>query len=175
MEDRSTMDMQFFFRQEEPVCALDPLLSIPRIEYVGAILECIKVQKTKYSLVILDMKNFHLINDVYDYNTGDRVLAAFILLLRSELPKGSVSLRFRHGDEFLFFLPISPVDASRIFSEFNSYCLQYPFLQQPDGGNFAVSFRFAVVEIGSDMMEAHTLLPVAESELRAVKGRGSAR
>ena len=179
-EDRSenkseTMDMQNFFRREEPVCALDPLLSIPRIEYVEAILECIRAKGTKYTLVILDMKNFHWINDVYDYDTGDRVLAAFILLLRSGLPTGSISLRFRHGDEFLFFLPLSSGEASGLFAGFNTYSEQYPFLGKPDGSNFIVSFRFAVVEITHDNAEARKILPIAELELRAVKGQGSTR
>src|SRR5688500_16504337 len=101
--------------RSEPMCALDPLLLIPRIEYVGKIHEFVLAQERAYSLVILDMKNFHLVNDLYSYDTGDRVIAAFMRDLRSELPKGSVSLRFRHGDEFLFFLPLDRTAAAKLF------------------------------------------------------------
>src|SRR5215469_11321502 len=84
----------------EPMCALDPLLLIPRIEYVEDIYDHVRRQSRHFSLVILDMKNFHLINDIYGYDTGDAVIRSFIHDLRQQLPRGSVSLRFRHGDEF---------------------------------------------------------------------------
>ena len=168
-------DTYNFWRNEEPMCALDPLLFIPRIEYVEPIHAYVQSQNSPWSLVILDMKNFHVINDMYDYNTGDRVLADFILLLRKRLPNGSITLRFRHGDEFLFFLPMKRPEASGLFSDFNSFCNQYSFLEQPNGNNFTVSFRFATLDLAQDNMDFESLLKIAESKLREVKGAGSLR
>jgi diguanylate cyclase (GGDEF)-like protein len=93
-----------FYLREEPVCALDPLLLIPRIEYAQSIFSCILGSSVSYSLVILDMINFHRINDVFGYDVGDSVLLQFISFVRLVLPLGSIAMRFRHGDEFLFFL-----------------------------------------------------------------------
>lgn len=165
-----------FLRNEEPMCALDPLLFIPRIEYVESIVSFVKSSNTNYSLVILDMKNFHLINDIYDYNTGDEVLAGFILQLRSRLPGKSISLRFRHGDEFLFFLPASAAEARQLFTGFNAFCEQYPFLKNPDGSNFTVAFRYAALDLAPlKEYDFQQLLQIAESKLREVKGQGSLR
>lgn len=163
-------------RDAEPICALDPLLLIPRIEYVEDVLSLICRSETEiYSLVILDMKNFHLINDIFDYNTGDEVLFDFLLQLRSRLPEGSISLRFRHGDEFLFFVPLSPDKSNQLFSDFNAYCEQYSFLKKPDGDDFIISFRFACLSINKQNADTKKLLSIAEFKLREVKGQGSAR
>src|SRR5262249_17988243 len=85
-------------RSPEPMCALDPLLLIPRIEYVKDIYDFVVSQPRDYHLVILDMKNFHFVNDIYGYDIGDVVIEQFMRKLRSGLPAGSISLRFRHGD-----------------------------------------------------------------------------
>jgi diguanylate cyclase (GGDEF)-like protein len=162
-------------KDEEPMCALDPLLLIPRIEYVEDILSVVKSKNTGFTLVILDMMNFHLINDIYDYSTGDKVLAEFISLLRSHLPTESISLRFRHGDEFLFFLPTLPDKAQNIFTLFNQFCTNHSFLKKPDGSNFLVSFRFATLELSNTKIETDIILKTAESKLREVKGQGSLR
>jgi diguanylate cyclase (GGDEF)-like protein len=158
----------------EPMCALDPLLLIPRIEYVGEIHEFVLAQERAYSLVVLDMKNFHLVNDLYSYDTGDRVIAAFMSNLRSSLPKGSVSLRFRHGDEFLFFLPLERAAAATLFESFRERCEATPALTMESGQPITVSYRFAVIElIRAEKMEA--MLWRAEKALREVKGQASPR
>src|SRR4051794_33796897 len=94
-----------FYLLHEPVCALDPLLLVPRIEYAESIFAWVTSQTEPFCLVILDMRNFHTINDVFGYEVGDSVLARFISSIRARLPIGSKTMRFRHGDEFLFFVP----------------------------------------------------------------------
>lgn len=158
----------------EPICALDPLLLIPRIEYVQEIHEFVLGQERTYSLVILDMKNFHVVNDLYSYDTGDLVIAGFMRNLRSWLPKRSVSLRFRHGDEFLFFLPLERAAAATLFESFREHCETTPALTMQSGQSIIVSYRFAVIElIQAEKMEA--MLLRAERGLREVKGQGSPR
>jgi diguanylate cyclase (GGDEF)-like protein len=159
----------------EPMCALDPLLLIPRIEYVGEIHQFVLAQQQRvYSLVVLDMKNFHVVNDLYGYDTGDRVIAAFMRNLRSWLPKGSMSLRFRHGDEFLFFLPLEHAAAAKLFHSFREHCEATPALTPENNEPIIVSYRFAVIElIQAEKMEA--MLLRAEKALREVKGQGSSR
>ena len=93
-------------------------------------------------------------------------MAEFIFLLRSHLPAGSISLRFRHGDEFLFFLPASPDKARDIFNLFNQFCTHHSFLKKPDGGNFLVSFRFATLELSNTNFETDSILKIAESRVK---------
>ncbi|HSV63604.1 MAG TPA: diguanylate cyclase [Chthoniobacterales bacterium] len=120
------------------------------------------------------MKNFHVVNDLYNYDTGDRVIAGFMRNLRAWLPKGSISLRFRHGDEFLFFLPLEHAAAAKLFESFRKHCEATPALTMESGQLIIVSYRFAVIElIQAEKMEA--MLLRAEKALREVKGQGSPR
>ena len=157
----------------EPMCALDPLLLIPRIEYVRDVHAFVLSQAQDYCLVILDMKNFHTVNDLYGYDTGDSVIEQFMLRLRKRLPLGSVSLRFRHGDEFLFFIPKTTIEAESLFKSFRDVCEATPALLVAQEAVF-VSYRFAAIDLlREETMQA--LLTRAETALRAVKGQGSPR
>ena len=162
-------DAQFYLR-EEPVCALDPLLLIPRIEYAEPIFTWSQSQGIPYSLVILDMKNFHVTNDLCGYEAGDRILAEFIGLVRSQLPPGSKAMRFRHGDEFLFFVPKYTVPGS-LFKEIRKRCdgSEYPQFEITAGP--PVTFRFAVVELDRTDLDYKEWMRVAEKSLREVRKR----
>jgi diguanylate cyclase (GGDEF)-like protein len=163
-----------FNLREEPVCALDPLLLIPRIEYAQSIFSCVGESSVPYSLVILDMINFHTINDVFGYDVGDSVLLQFISFVRLALPRGSISMRFRHGDEFLFFLPMPESQARLLFEDIrvSSRPVDYP---QLGGENRNISFRYAVVELDDPRKSHREWLREAEMRLRAVKGQGTPR
>ncbi len=167
-------DAEFYLR-EEPICALDPLLLIPRIEYAESIFSSVQARTTAYSLVILDMKNFHTINDIFGYEAGDSLLLQFISTVRSELPPGSMAMRFRHGDEFLFFVPEPKVSARLLFDGIKSRCekMEYPHLAREEGEN--LSFRYAVIELNKSSRSYLDWLRAAEAELRAVKGQGTLR
>jgi diguanylate cyclase (GGDEF)-like protein len=160
-------------RALEPMCALDPLLLIPRIEYIDDVHAYVLSQPKAYCVVILDLKNFHIINDLYSYDTGDRVIESFIAGFRQRLPSGSVSLRFRHGEEFLFFVPEPLREADSLFQSFREECETTPGFTVGDH-TFFISYRFAVLDLTRGE-EVRALLARAERALRAVKGQGSPR
>jgi diguanylate cyclase (GGDEF)-like protein len=157
------------------MCALDPLLLIPRIEYVEDIYEFVTSQTTDYCLVILDMTNFHIVNDIYGYNTGDMVIRNFMHYVRKSLPSGSISLRFRHGDEFLFFIPGNVPTAETAFMSFRDRCESTSVLSIDKGVEIFVSFRFAAMQFEGPGERVETMLARAEKALREVKGQGSPR
>jgi diguanylate cyclase (GGDEF)-like protein len=161
-------------KSQEPMCALDPLLLIPRIEYAKDIYDFAVSQAKEYCLVILDMKNFHLVNDLYGYDTGDIVIETFIRKLRSRLPAGSISLRFRHGDEFLFFVPEDMKSVEALFNSFREECEKAPALSIQQDEIF-ISYRFAVIKVSRFADGVQTMLAQAEKALREVKGQGSPR
>ena len=169
-------DIEELYFREEPICALDPLLFIPRIEYLPAILQSLRARAAAYSLVILDMRNFHAINDLCDYEVGDRVLAAFMGLARARLPRGSVALRFRHGDEFLFFVPLDAGSAARLFGRIKQASERHRYLEGTAGADFVVSFSHAIVPMaGWGAADHRGLLALAEQRLRTAKRQPSAR
>ena len=157
------------------MCALDPLLHIPRIEYVEEIYEYVLNQPAVFSLVILDMTNFHLVNDIYGYDVGDVVIESFIQTLRQRLPPGGISLRFRHGDEFLFFLPWAKTATVSHFETFREGYETKPARTLSGGEEIYVSYRFAVLELTRASQPIATLLLEAEKALRQIKKQGSVR
>ena len=161
-------------KSQEPMCALDPLLLIPRIEYAKDIYDFVVSQARDYCLVILDMKNFHIVNDLYGYDIGDIVIETFMRKLRSRLPAGSISLRFRHGDEFLFFVPEDMKSVEALFNSFREECEGAPALSTQQDEIF-ISYRFAVIKVSRCADGVQTMLARAEKALREVKGQGSPR
>jgi len=158
----------------EPMCALDPLLLIPRIEYAQDVYDCVLAKAKDYCLVILDMKNFHVINDIHGYDIGDKVIETFVRKLRQRLPSESISLRFRHGDEFLFFVPGNTDDVEMIFSSFLEACERRPALTVAEQ-DILVSYKFAVLNLTRSGESISGLLTMAEKALRLAKGKGSPR
>lgn len=161
-------------RALEPMSALDPLLLIPRIEHVEDVYDWVLSTAEAYCLVILDMKNFHIINDVYGYETGDKVIEEFVRGVRRRLPRGSISLRFRHGDEFLFFVPGEIAQTEAMFKSFRDFCEATPALTVVQQDIF-VSYRFAAMNLGRSREGVRMVLTNAEKALREVKGQGSPR
>ena len=156
------------------MCALDPLLLIPRIEHVEDVYDWVLSAAADYCLVILDMKNFHIINDIYGYDAGDTVIAKFARAVRRRLPQGSISLRFRHGDEFLFFVPGDVAQTESFFNSFRDWCEATPAFTVAQQDIF-VSYRFAAMNLRRSGEDVREVLGNAEKALRAVKGQGSPR
>lgn len=174
--------MQYLLDRNDGVSHLDPLLLIPRIEHIGDILRTIEEKGIDYALVILDLKEFHKVNSQFGYDIGDKVIEEFARTLRASfLPSRSFSLRFRHGDEFLFFLP-SDASIFDIFENFRKWSElhNYPAISYTKR-SLVISFhyaaipridfeRFPVTEDGISELLNH-----AEDELRKVKPDASFR
>lgn len=62
-----------------------------------------------FSAILLDLDNFKSINDTLGHNTGDRVLATFVKLLRSCCSSHDFIARYG-GDEFYIILDISNME-----------------------------------------------------------------
>lgn len=69
-----------------------------------------------YSVIMSDLDGFKQINDQYGHNGGDKVIAAFGMLLKERLPKPSVCARIG-GEEFAVFLPRAAVKQAHTVAE----------------------------------------------------------
>ena len=74
-------------------------------------IEIAKRDKTKLSVIILDIDNFKQINDKYGHETGDKVLISFSKLLQENM-RPSDSIGRWGGEEFLVICQNSDKDAS---------------------------------------------------------------
>ncbi|MGG2093824.1 EAL domain-containing protein [Bacillus sp. S13(2024)] len=57
-------------------------------------------RKKNFALILIDLDQFHLINDIFGYETGDEVLKKVARRLKSLLPKEAYLFR-EHGNQFV--------------------------------------------------------------------------
>jgi len=72
--------------------------------------------KSPFSILLLDMNKFKLINDNFGHLTGDQVLIHIGKVLRKSVRKQDTVSRWG-GDEFLILLPDTPLSNSKVLSE----------------------------------------------------------
>lgn len=68
------------------------------------LIELIKENKRGFSLLMLDIDNFKLINDSYGHQVGDRVLVALVQKCQGLIREGDYFARYG-GEEFMIVLP----------------------------------------------------------------------
>ena len=68
------------------------------------------------SAVFMDIDNFKYINDFYGHNTGDTVLKTIGEILKKNIRKTDIPIRYG-GDEFLIFLPFTAEKDAFIIAE----------------------------------------------------------
>jgi diguanylate cyclase (GGDEF)-like protein len=73
-------------------------------------------QRTPFTLVMLDLDHFKLINDRYLHAVGDQVLAQIAEILRLEARVADVLCRFG-GEEFAILLPNTPLEGGMVMAE----------------------------------------------------------
>ena len=73
--------------------------------YLKQLLMESKVQKRKFSIVLLDLDHFKKFNDRFGHLFGDEVLKYFSSTLRLSFPQGTSKIFRYGGDEFLIILP----------------------------------------------------------------------
>lgn len=69
-----------------------------------------------FSLLLLDIDHFKVINDSYGHATGDVVLRRVAELLREQLREGDILARFG-GEEFILALPATGADGAMVLGE----------------------------------------------------------
>jgi two-component system cell cycle response regulator len=72
-----------------------------------------KRHKRPFSLVLVDLDHFKLVNDTYGHEDGDRVLCHVAELLGSSLREDDVACRYG-GEEFVVLLRATPGPAARV-------------------------------------------------------------
>ncbi len=101
-----------------------------------------------FSLLLLDIDHFKLINDSYGHVVGDQVLRDVAAVLRAELREGDVLARFG-GEEFIIALPNSDLKGAKLLAErIREQVKGLRWEQQ--GREFGVSVCIGVAELNGD-------------------------
>lgn len=123
------------------------------------------------SIVIVDIDHFKSINDRFGHATGDEVIAGVAAIL-TRLPFQPIVGRIG-GEEFVIFLPATPVKAAALFAEgirIGVAGIRHESL--PDGVKVTASFGIAEFQAGDDLFEA---MRQADIALYAAKRGGRNR
>ena len=98
---------KLYFKSEE-LAIRDPLTELYNRRYAESIFdfenERFKRGKKQFSILIIDIDNFKIINDNYGHNIGDAVLLRFSKIIQSTVRKIDTSSRWG-GEEFLIICP----------------------------------------------------------------------
>jgi diguanylate cyclase (GGDEF)-like protein len=128
--------------------------------------------RSKFTLIIVDIDHFKKINDTYGHFCGDYVLREAASLMKKNLRKGDVLARWG-GEEFLIMLPDTDIKGARIMAEKVRKAIAGKHFHLA-GENFSVTMTFGLAqhEIDSSIEDS---LKQADNELYEGKKAGRNR
>ncbi len=153
----------------------DPLTGLYNRNYLTHVLEREKDRLARYttpfSCILIDLDGFKQLNDTYGHQAGDRMLIHFAKILRHNLRKTDICIRYG-GDEFVVVLPHCNMSqalatAHKLVREANEAALSL-------GEDVTVLPRasFGVSDCSSVQEEPDTVLAAADINLYEAKKRG---
>ncbi|RKQ63697.1 diguanylate cyclase (GGDEF)-like protein [Thermovibrio guaymasensis] len=162
----------------EKLAIMDPLTSLYNRNYLRLFVEekflpLWKRKKFPISVAMLDLDNFKKINDTYGHQKGDEVLRKWAQIIKSELRKADIPVRFG-GEEILIIFPYSrKEEAFKALERIRKKLLEVDF-----GIGRRVSFSGGVVGYPDDLDNIDSLddlIKIADERLYKAKRLGKNR
>ncbi|NQX45996.1 diguanylate cyclase [Paenibacillus tritici] len=123
-----------------------------------------------FSLALLDLDHFKLVNDTYGHLVGDEVLQTFSELVKQSIRTEDTFCRYG-GEEFALFMPNTPAEQALLVME----RIQQSFAAnafQAKRESFQVTFSCGVTEVTEVEQNADRLVEEADQALYASKYNG---
>lgn len=146
----------------------DPLTGLPNIRYFNTYAdeELKRAKRLGYpvSLMMLDLERFKTVNDRFGHKNGDLLLLEVGKLLRSQLRKSDICLRYG-GDEFLALLPgvdkrLARQTRKRIQATFDASPIM-----NIEGFDVRIGISIGVATFPGDGLEPDQLVAVADRDM----------
>ncbi|WP_161796357.1 GGDEF domain-containing protein [Arsukibacterium ikkense] len=174
--ERSHEAMELLQQSKEIQANTDPLTLLLNRRFIDSSLNFSLQQQADallpMAVIICDIDHFKQLNDQYGHAAGDAVLRHLASLFRNNLRQQDIACRIG-GEEFLFFLPKTPVDAAlQVAEKIRHALLDNPL--QLEQLALPVSASFGVAScINSDSLAA--AIEHADKQLYQAKNSGRNR
>lgn len=122
------------------------------------------------TLAYIDIDNFKEINDAYDHETGDRLLATIASELRRNIRRLDLAARLG-GDEFGIVLPQTNPESARTVLDKLSDLLRAAMQR----GNWNVTFSIGAVTFRNPQLPIEEMIKSADEVMYSVKAAGKNR
>lgn len=128
----------------------------------------------QFSVLVVDLDNFKLVNDSYGHAFGDRYLQAFTAAAREALRAGDMFARYG-GDEFAIVLPESGLEQAAAVAERLLAAAEKLSLPAPDGTSIKGTASIGLAVYPTHATEAKDLFLFADNMMYKAKGEGKCR
>ncbi len=132
-------------------------------------MENAKLNNKELSIILIDMDDFRLINEKYDYRIADSILKEFAQILKSNIGYSTdIFLRYRAGDEFLIVAQGIDGDNARDFAErLRKTIKDHQF--EINGINISLSLSAGISDFNHKNDTSDTFLTRVEKALKIAK------
>lgn len=94
----------------------DPLTGLTNRRYLNEQMQKLEVETKPYSILLLDIDRFKMVNDTYGHSVGDEVLKFLAKEMSEVARKTDICCRYG-GEEFIILMPTTTVEEAYILSE----------------------------------------------------------
>ncbi|WP_445778191.1 sensor domain-containing diguanylate cyclase [Shewanella sp.] len=127
-------------------------------------------EQTPFSMILLDIDWFKMINDKHGHAVGDAALKSIAKTLQQHTRKSDVLARWG-GEEFIIFLPnTNQADAMQLANDLREKIASITLYH--DGGELSVTASFGVAEYERHMTKVEDLIKLADKALYKAKNSG---
>jgi diguanylate cyclase (GGDEF)-like protein/putative nucleotidyltransferase with HDIG domain len=126
---------------------------------------------SRFSLVMLDIDEFKLLNDTHGHPAGDAVLRRVGALLSEQTRAADIVGRYG-GDEFLLVLPETSAEEAGLLAEKLRAALREDPYVTAAGERIPIHASFGIASYPDDVPDANGLIALADANLYASKRRG---
>jgi adenylate cyclase len=128
-----------------------------------------------FSIILLDIDNFKIVNDSFGHLAGDEALGLFSLFIKDSVRKNDIICRYA-GDEFVIILPDADIKRSlecgkRIIDKLD----KKDFALKSAGANVRFSVSMGSASYPEDAQNVQGLLEIADKGLYEAKRKGGGK